>query len=38
MLLLEAVQVHSVETATQTDLPEFKEKRIRPLAKGKMRR
>lgn len=31
-------QVNSVETATQTEAPKFKEKRIKPLAKGKLRR
>ena len=31
-------QVNSVETGTQTEAPKFKEKRIRPLAKGKLRR
>jgi len=31
-------QVNSIETATQTEVPKFKEKRMQPLAKGKLRR
>jgi len=31
-------QVNSIETATQTEVPKFKEKRIRPLTKGKLGR
>jgi len=31
-------QTYSVETGTQTEAPKYKEKRIRPLVKGKLRR